>query len=117
MASNIAASQNKYCPVLPNNGELLSDKKVFFINEWNGFDWDKKELQEGDSLMIKFGPDCDKDAEYRLVNGGLINIKKDIISTVENKYDDAIDDLKSHVDVIEDEIIDIKTSISTLTIK
>ena len=117
LASNIAASQNKYCPVLPNNGELLSDKKVFFINEWNGFDWDKKELQEGDSLMIKFGPDCDKDAEYRLVNGGLINIKKDIISTVENKYDDAIDDLKSHVDVIEDEIIDIKTSISNINNK
>lgn len=117
LASNIAASQNKYCPVLPNNGELLSDKKVFFINEWNGFDWDKKELQEGDSLMIKFGPDCDKDAEYRLVNGGLINIKKDIISTVENKYDDAIDDLNSRVDVIEDGIVDIKQSIASINDK
>lgn len=117
LASNIAASQKKYCPVLPNNGELLSDKKVFFINEWNGFDWDKKELQEGDSLMIKFGPDCDKDAEYRLVNGELVNIKKDIISTVENKYDDAIDDLKSRVDVIEDEIVDIKQSISNINDK
>ena len=96
---------------------MLSDKKVFFINEWNGFDWDKKELQEGDSLMIKFGPDCDKDAEYRLVNGGLINIKKDIISTVENKYDDAIDDLKSRVDVIEDGIVDIKQSIASINDK
>lgn len=117
LASNIAASQKKYCPVLPNNGELLSDKKVFFINEWNGFDWDKKELQEGDSLMIKFGPDSDKNAEYRLVNGELINIKKDIISTVENKYDDAVDDLKSRVDVIEDEIVDVKQSIANINDK
>ena len=117
LASNVAASQKKYCPVLPNNGELLSDKKVFFINEWNGFDWDKKELQDGDSLMIKFGPDCDKNAEYRLVNGELINIKKDITSTVENKYDDAIDDLKSRVDVIEDEIVDVKQSIANINDK
>ena len=117
LASNIAASQKKYCPVLPNNGELLSDKKVFFINEWNGFDWDKKELQEGDSLMIKFGPDCDKDAEYRLVNGELINIKKDIISTVENKYDNDIDDLQSRVNVIEEEIGEIKQSIAVINDK
>ena len=90
---------------------------MFFINEWNGFDWDKKELQEGDSLMIKFGPDSDKNAEYRLINGELINIKKDIISTVENKYDDAIDDLKSRVDVIEDEIVDVKQSIANINDK
>ena len=114
MGSNLATTNKKYCPVTPNYGEYISERKVFFINEWNGFDWIRKELKEGDSLMIKFGPDNDKNAEYRLVNGELINIKKDIISSVENKYDDDIDDLKGRVDVIESEISDIKQSIDSI---
>ena len=117
MASNLNASQKKYCPVLPNNGDISSNKKVYYINEWNGFDWVKKELMEGDSLVIKFGPDNERNAEYRLINGQLINIKKDIISNVENKYDAAIDEINGRLDVLEGEVSDIKDSIADINDK
>ena len=117
MASNLNASQKKYCPVLPNNGDISSNKKVYYINEWNGFDWVKKELMEGDSLVIKFGPDNERNAEYRLINGQLINIKKDIISNVENKYDSAIDEINGRLDVLEGEVSDIKDSIADINDK
>ena len=64
LASNLAASQSRYCPVEPNNGDNLSNRLVYYINEWNGFDWVKKEFMEGDSVVIEFGPDDDRNAEY-----------------------------------------------------
>ena len=117
MASNLNANQKKYCPVAPNNGDIQSERKTYFINEWNGFNWLKKELMDGDSLVIKFGPDNDRNAEYRLVDGQLVNIKKDTISDVENKYDDDIDSLKGRLDVVEGEISDIKVSIENINEK
>ena len=117
MGSNLATSSKKYCPVIPNNGDFQSSKKVYYINEWNGFDWIKKELKHGDSLVINFGPDGDRNAEYRLIDGVLVNVKKDIISDVENKYDDAIDDLNGRVTVIEGDISDIKVSITNINEK
>ena len=114
MASNLNASQKKYCPVLPNNGDIQTDKNVYYINEWNGFDWVKKELMEGDSLVIQFGPDNDRNAEYRLINSQLINVKKDILSSVINKYDNAIDEINGRLDVIEDEVGGIKDSIENI---
>ena len=117
MASNLSASQKRYCPVSPNNGDTSDTKKVFYINEWDGFDWVRKQMMEGDSLSIEFGPDSERNNEYRLVNGVLINVKKDIISTVENKYDDAIDDLKARLDVAESDINDIKDNIADINDK
>lgn len=117
LANNVAASQCKYAPVLPNNGDALSIKNVYFINEWNGFDWDKKELQDGDSLVIQFGPDGSKNEEYRLVDGKLMNVKKDIIATVENKYDNDIDDLQARVDVLEGNFAETKEILADINNK
>ena len=117
MASNLAASQKKYNPVEPNGGENLCNKKVFYINEWNGFDWVKKEINEGDSLIIKIGPDGECNNEYRLTNGQFVNIKQDTISSVINKYDPVIDELNGKVEVLEDEVSDIKDSIVTINDK
>lgn len=40
--------------VLPvNNGEVNEKRKAVFINEWNGCYWEKKELQEGDTVVVQ----------------------------------------------------------------
>lgn len=114
MASNVATTLSKYNPVEPNNGDIFADKQVYFINEWNGFDWMRKEMVEGDSIVFKNGPDGDTNTEYRLVNGEFINIKKNTIAIVENKYDDKIAELDTrvgklevNVSTINDQVVDI----------
>ena len=36
-----------------NNGEVVEKRKEFFINEWNGYYWEKKLLKEGDTIVIE----------------------------------------------------------------
>lgn len=36
-----------------NNGEVLEKRKAVFLNEWNGCYWEKKELQEGDTVVVQ----------------------------------------------------------------
>ena len=40
--------------VLPvNNGEVSEKRKAVFLNEWNGCYWEKKEMQEGDTVVVQ----------------------------------------------------------------
>lgn len=78
LASNVAFDEERYNPVLPNNGEVLMNETAYYINEWNGFHWLKKEFINGDSVVIKVGPDGDNNREYQLIDGKLINIKRDL---------------------------------------
>ena len=36
-----------------NNGEVLEKRKAVFLNEWNGCYWEKKELKEGDTVVVE----------------------------------------------------------------
>ena len=36
-----------------NNGEVIEKRKAVFINEWNGCYWEKKELGEGDTVVVE----------------------------------------------------------------
>jgi len=36
-----------------NAGEVLSNHKEYFLNEWNGNCWEKKLLKEGDTFVVK----------------------------------------------------------------
>ena len=36
-----------------NNGEVNEKRKAVFLNEWNGCYWEKKELQEGDTVVVE----------------------------------------------------------------
>ena len=36
-----------------NNGEVLEKRKVLFLNEWNGRYWEKKLMNEGDTVVIE----------------------------------------------------------------
>lgn len=36
-----------------NNGEVLERRKALFLNEWNGRYWEKKQMNEGDTVVIE----------------------------------------------------------------
>ena len=75
LATNVDFVEEKYKPLKPNHGDVLMDSTAFYINEWTGFEWLKKEMNDGDSLVIKNGQDGDKNREYQLIDGKLVNIK------------------------------------------
>lgn len=78
LASNVAFNNDRYNPIAPINVDNIIDEYAYYINEWNGFTWLKKQLSNGDSLVIKVGPDGDNNREYQLIEGKLINIKRDL---------------------------------------
>ena len=36
-----------------NNGEIIEKRKAVFLNEWNGCYWEKKQLNEGDTVVVE----------------------------------------------------------------
>lgn len=113
-SSNIAAYQQKYHPVEPQAGDSKEMRKAYFMNEWDGEEWIKKELLEGDTLVIHIGPDGDFHREYRLVHGELVNVARDIISIVMNKYDKDIHDLQNRMDLAESDIVSLREKTTAL---
>lgn len=82
--------------ILPNDGQGLTYSKKYFVNEWNGKTWMRKEVAEGESVVVF--KDGEKDyAEYRVVNGELV----DVASMV---YDDVMENITPIVTNLETEI-------------
>lgn len=36
-----------------NNGEIIEKRKAVFLNEWNGCYWEKKQMNEGDTVVVE----------------------------------------------------------------
>ena len=94
---NIAFPNEKYKPVEPNNGDNLSNRKVYYINHWNGFDWERKQIEEGESIVLFTGLKGEHNMEYRVMNGVLY-------SEAQTIYDDIMGEIKPELDRI-DQII------------
>ena len=112
--SNVAAYQHKYHPVQPNGGDSVEFRQAYFMYEWNGESWVRKEMTNGDTLVIYHGPDGDQSREYRLVNGQLVNVARDIISIVMNKYDSSIEYLNEHMEIAETNITTLQGQTTSL---
>jgi hypothetical protein len=104
IASNVAFDYSRYNPVTPDYESEINDNTAYYINEWNGFSWVKKRLEEGDSLVIKVGPDGNNNHEYRLIDGKLINIKNDL----KEELNDIVAELNQN-------IIDLTDNVAELT--
>ena len=107
-AANIASSHRKYHPVLPEGGDKQELRKAFYFCEWDCENWMKKEMTDGDTTIIHIGPDGDRHREYKLVHGQLINVARDIISIVMDKYEADIKDLQNRMSRVEEDIIDLR---------
>lgn len=77
-----------------DSGASFDNFKVsFYINEWNGNEWIKKELAEGDSIVIK-DTDADIEEYYRkwIVKNGELRSFEDYATSRINKLIDDLDE-------------------------
>ena len=79
---NIALSDSKYRPAIPNGGQGLTFSKHFFINEWNGHEWVRNEMRDGESVIVRQTPEGGNNEEYRVIENQLANVTRSIIKTV-----------------------------------
>ena len=114
--------------VLPNDGQGMEYSKKYFINEWTGKEWLRKELCDGESVVVtkevvlteettvNDGCCCHNDgptykpnyAEYRVVNGELVDVAKiiydSVMTTVQEKFDQIDSDIEDLNERLEAEI-------------
>lgn len=95
---NVAFADKCYDPMIPNDGQGLIFTKQFYINEWNGKEWLRNELREGESVVVKHPHNGAKDVEYRLIQGELVNIPKSLIKTVSDGFKPLIDRLNDKIE-------------------
>ena len=90
--------RSKY--VRPNNGEGMESTKRYFTYEWNGRHWMRKELLDGESVVvINTNPDQDGEyLEYRLVNGELKDVANLIYEKVVETFTPIVNDLTQDIE-------------------
>ena len=123
-AVNVAFTNNRYQPVKPNNGMGLTYRKAYYINEWDGFNWVKKEMKEGETIVLIKGLDGDKNIEYRIIDGKLVSVAKVIYDKIVEEFkpdidriDKELDDLRDRMDSVEDRVDSLESSTSDTNAK
>lgn len=69
-------------PILPDSGHAGTGLIVYYINHWNGIDWQRAELKEGYSVVLHQGLSGDSENEYRVINGELVNTSEIVYNNV-----------------------------------
>ena len=82
----------------PNNGLALAHTTKFYLNEWDGKEWLRNELKDGESVVIKKAPNGQTNAEYRLSDGKLINVGQITYEAVINGINPKLDELGTKID-------------------
>lgn len=113
-ATNVAFKNDRYKPIEPNNGIGVLYDKVYYINEWDGFDWVRKQLVEGDKITLIHGLDGKKDVEYQVVNGELVSTSDLIYNRVINVVNEKLTEIGDNIDAIEDRLDVAESNISSL---
>lgn len=110
-ASNVAFKNDRYKPVEPNGGLGVTYRKVYYINEWDGFNWIRKELREGDKITLINGLDGAKNIEYQIINGTLVSTAQIVYDRVMmqvtpeiERIDESIEGIKDRLDSVEDKV-------------
>ena len=87
-ASNFAGTKESYSAHTANMGLNPYNRIAYFINVWNGKEWEKRSLEEGESVVIMEGNEhCQYNIEYRVYtsddcNQILINVDDIVVERV-----------------------------------
>ena len=73
-------------------------KIVYFVNEWDGYEWHKKLLKEGDSVVIKEYTNKNFH-EWRIINGVLI----DTLENVTNEFNLTLEEIYNNINTEKEE--------------
>jgi len=96
--------------VLPNGGEGLEYTKRYFINEWNGREWIRKEVLDGESVVVIEADDNPDDelnkdyTEYRVVNQELVDVADLIYNNVIAHITPTIESIEEHITNLEEKV-------------
>ena len=97
--------------ILPNDGQGMEYIKKYFINEWTGKEWLKKELLDGESVVvIEEGNKNSNDkldkayTEYRNVNGELVDVASLIYNNVMTTITPKIEDIETNIENLNEKI-------------
>ena len=122
-ASNFAS--DKYGYVTPNDGFVPGERVVYFINVWNGKDWEKRELTEGETVVIMDGNEhCQYNIEYRVYtadecNQELVNVDDTVVQRVYERVVPLIEDERERAisaeTQLQEEIDDLNVALSAET--
>ena len=82
----------------PNNGLALAHTTKFYLNEWDGKEWLRNELKDGESVVINKAPNGQTNAEYRLSDGKLINVSQITNEAVINDIGPKLKELGTKID-------------------
>lgn len=92
------------------NGE---NPYIYCVCEWDGKNWVKKTMNEGDSVVIT----SHNDTEYRIINGVLVDVLAGVngdISDGFNNVGDEIDDINARITEIDNRVIQNTTNITNI---
>ena len=97
--------------ILPNDGQGMEYIKKYFINEWTGKKWLKKELLDGESVVVIEEGNKDSNdkldkayTEYRNVNGELVDVASLIYNNVITTIDPKIKDIEANIENLNEKI-------------
>ena len=77
-------------------------KVIYYINEWDGQEWIKKPMNEGDSVVINNYNDSVSYHEWRIINGELVDTAESLVSEFRKDFDEVKSDVSSLSAVTED---------------
>ena len=91
--------EDKQCRgILPNKGNEMTNEIMYFIDEWDGYKWHRNMLKEGDSVVVKNAPGNRLDVEYRIIDGKLVDVTKEIHDIVIEDIQPSFDELNEKVE-------------------
>lgn len=99
-ASNFAGTNPKYHPTRTALTDDVYRRVVYFINVWNGTEWEKRALNEGETVVLMEGNEnCQYNIEYRVYmedecNQVLVNTDDTVFERVMDKVIDIIEEEK-----------------------
>lgn len=103
-AQNFRLRERNLEAVVPNAGLGVHRNKVFYLNEWNGFKWEKLEMTEGDSITILKGETWNEN--YRIIEGKLINTTKFVTDKIRHEIKEDLDSIRGRINEVEQHVIE-----------
>ena len=88
--------------IYPNNGEDLDFVTKYFTNEFTGKGWLKKEITEGESVVVI--ADDNSCIEYRVINGELKNVEQVIYDNVMETITPQLDEINERIDELDEKL-------------
>ena len=91
--------------ISPFYEETMPEKKrVYFINDWNGKFWERRELIEGDTIVLNKPVESGytEDTEYRIVNGELVPTDDLVYKRVIDRVLSIIHEIEARIDSLTD---------------